>query len=135
MKTLIIFLCFFTAIASAQEESRIEIKDNLFKVGLFHNISLSDKLTFQNGLSIRNNFDFVTLEVPILINYDFSNDWSTFFGLQTRTVIYSNFPKKINIEKPSNSYLSIGTEYKFKHNTTGNFTIGFPLDLQLGIKF
>lgn len=60
---------------------------------------------------------------------------SAFFGIQTRTVINAEFPEIISIEKPSNSYITIGTEHEFKHNTTGNFTIGFPLDVQLGLKF
>jgi hypothetical protein len=135
MKNLLLFLLFFSTISSAQEESKIEIKDNLYKVGLFRNISLSDNLTLQNGIAFRKRLDFVTLEIPILIKQDLSDKWSALFGVQSRTVIYSNFPESFNIEKPSNSYLTIGTEYEFKHNTTGNLTIGFPLDLQLGIKF
>jgi hypothetical protein len=135
MKNLVLILLFFSTIASAQEESKFEIKDNLYKVGLFRNISLSDNLTLQNGIAVRKNLDFITLEVPILLKQNLSDKWSTFLGVQSRTVIYSNFPESFNIEKPSNSYLTIGTEYEFKHNTTGNLTIGFPLDLQLGIKF
>ncbi|WP_111710367.1 hypothetical protein [Lutibacter citreus] len=134
MKNLIIILCFFTAFASAQEESQFEIKDNLFKVSLFNNISLSNNLTVQNGLSVRKNLDFVTLEVPILMKYNISNEWSTFLSIQSRKVIYINFPD-LNLERPSKSYISTGTEYEFKNNFTGNLTIGFPLDLNLGLKF
>lgn len=135
MKNLILFLLFFSTIASAQEESKFEINDNLYKVGLFRNISLSDNLTLQNGIAVRKKLDFYTLEVPILLKQNLSDKWSALFGVQSRTVIYSNFPASYNIEKPSNSYLTIGTEYEFKHNTTGNLTIGFPLDLHLGLKF
>ncbi len=136
MKTLIVFIDFITAIASAQKEPLFEIKDSPINVSLFHNISLSDKLTLQNGLSIRENIGFYTFETPVLIKYDLSNEWSTFFGLQTRTVIKPNLAEFFkDIEKPSNSYLSIGTEYEFKNNATGDFTVGFPLDLQLGLKF
>jgi len=143
MKSLLLFVYLFTIIGSAQEdissnqeESKIQIKDSPIKAGLFYNIKLSDRLTLQNGLSIRKNIDFNTLEIPVLIKYSLSNKWSSFFGLQTRTVIDSDYPEYFNgIEKPSNSYFSIGTEYKFKNNATGNFNIGFPFDLQLGIKF
>ncbi|GGG44314.1 hypothetical protein [Bizionia arctica] len=135
MKTLIVCLCFFTAVVSAQEESPFEIKDNLFNVSLFHNISLSNKLTLQNGLSIRRNPEFVTLEVPVLIKYAHSDRWSSFLGAQARTVVYSYFPENYNIEKPSSAFLSIGTEYEFNNNTTGNLTVGFPFDLQVGLKF
>ena len=136
MKTLAILLYFFTAIAFAQEEPPIEIKDSPINVGLFHNISLADKLTLQNGLSVRKNFGFHTLETPARIKYDLSNEWSTFFGLQTRTVIEPNLEEFFKeVGKPSNSYFSIGTEYEFKNNAKGDFTIGFPLDFQLGIKF
>ena len=136
MKTLTILLYFLTAIASAQEEPPIEIKDMPINVGLFHNISLTDKLTLQNGLSVRKNFGFHTLETPVRIKYDLSNEWSTFFGLQTRTVIEPNLEEFFKeIGKPSNSYFSIGTEYEFKNNATGDLSIGFPLDFQLGIKF
>ncbi|MBU2927111.1 hypothetical protein [Winogradskyella psychrotolerans] len=134
MKNLIIFLCLYTTIASSQEESQFEIKDNLLKVGVFNNISLLNNLTLQNGLSVRKNLDFVTLEVPILIKHNISNKWSTFLGVQSRKVIYKNFPD-LNIEQPSKFYISTGTEYGFKNNFTGNFTIGFPFDLQLGLKF
>lgn len=136
MKTSTILLCFFTAIASAQEEPPIEIKDSPINVGLFHNISLLDKLTLQNGLSVRENIGFHTLETPVRIKYDLSNNWSTYLGLQTRTVIEPNLSDFFKITgKPSNSYFSIGSEYEFKNNTRGDFTIGFPLDFQLGIKF
>ncbi|NHF61585.1 hypothetical protein FK220_019690 [Flavobacteriaceae bacterium TP-CH-4] len=136
MKTLTILLFFFSIIASAQEEPPIEIKDNPLNIGLFHNISLADKLTLQNGLSVRENLGFHTLETPVRIKYHLSNEWSTFLGFQTRTVIEPNLEEFFNqIGKPSNSYFSIGTEYDFKNNATGDFTIGFPLDLQLGIKF
>ncbi len=136
MKTLTIILFFFSIFASAQEEPPIEIKDNPVNVGLFHNISLTDKLTLQNGLSVRKNFGFHTLETPVRIKYDLSNKWSTFLGFQTRTVIEPNLEDFFKvIGKPSNSYFSIGSEYEFKNNATGDFSIGFPLDFQLGIKF
>ena len=143
MKSLLLFIYLFTIIGSAQEdissnqeESKIQIKDSPTKASLFYNINLSDKFTFQNGLSIRKNFDFNTFEIPILIKYDLSDKWSTVFGLQTRTVINSNFAEPFNnFEKPSNSYLSIGTEYKFKNDAIGNFNVGFPFDFQLGLKF
>lgn len=143
MKPLILFIYLFTIICSAQkdissnqEESLFKIKDNTNKASLFYNIKLSNKLTFQNGLSIRKNFDFNTFEVPLLLKYDISNNWSTVFGLQTRTVINSNFPELFNnFEKPSNSYFSVGTEHKFKNDAVGNLNIGFPFDFQLGLKF
>ncbi len=136
MKTSTILLSFFTTIAFAQEKPPIEIKDSPISVGLFHNISLADKLTFQNGLSVRENFGFHTLETPVRIKYDLSNEWSTFLGFQTRTVIEPNLEEFFKaIGKPSNSYFSIGTEYEFKNNASGDFTIGFPLDFQFGIKF
>ena len=136
MKTLTIILFFFTIITSAQEEPPIEIKDNPVNVGLFHNIPLTDKLTFQNGLSVRKNFGFHTLETPFRIKYDLFNEWSTFVGFQTRTVIEPNLEEFFKeVGKPSNSYFSIGTEYELKSNATGDFSIGFPLDFQIGIKF
>ena len=136
MKSLTILLFFFSIIASAQEEPPIEIKDSPTNVALFHNISLADRLTLQNGLSVRKNFGFHTLETPVRIKYDLSNEWSTFLGFQTRTVIEPNLEEFFNqIGKPSNSYFSIGTEYELKNNATGDFSIGFPLDFQLGIKF
>ena len=136
MKTWTILLFFFPIIASAQEEPPIEIKDMPINAGLFHNIPLTDKLTLQNGLSVRKNFGFHTLETPVRIKYDLSNELSTFLGFQTRTVIESNLEEFFKeIGKPSNSYFLIGTEYEFKNNATGDFSIGFPLDLQLGIKF
>lgn len=135
MKTLIVILCFFTSIASAQKETEVVIKDNLFKASLFHNISLSNNLSLQNGLSVRKNIDYDTFEIPILIKYDLTSRWSAFFGFQSRTVIYSHFPDSFNIEKPSPFYLSFGTEYEFKNNTTGSVVIGFPFDLHLGLKF
>lgn len=136
MKTSTILLFFFSIIASAQEEPPIEIKDSPISVGLFHDILLANKLTLQNGISIRKNFGFHTLETPVRIKYDLSNEWSTFLSLQTRTVIEPNLEEFFKvIGKPSNSYFSIGTEYEFKNNATGDFTIGFPLDFQLGIKF
>lgn len=134
MRNLIIFLYFVTAIASAQEESQFEIKDNLFRASIFNNIPLSNNLTLQNGLSVRKNLDFVTLEVPIFMKYNISNEWSTFLGIQSRKVIYINFPD-LNLEQPSKYYISTGTEYEFKNNSTGNITIGFPLDVHLGLKF
>ena len=136
MKTLTALVLFFSIIASAQEEPLFEIKDSPINVGIFHNFSLSDKLTLQNGLSVRKNFGFHTLETPVRIKYDLSNEWSTFLGFQTRTVIEPNLEEFFKvIGKPSNSYFSIGTEYEFKNNAKGDFTIGFPLDFQLGIKF
>lgn len=134
MKNLIILIYFFTAFVSAQEESQFELKDNLFRASIFNNISLTNNLTLQNGLSVRKNLDFVTLEVPIFMKYNISNKWSTFLGVQSRKVIYKNFPE-LNLEQPSKSYISTGTEYEFKNNTTGNLTIGFPLDVHLGLKF
>lgn len=102
MKSLLIFIYLFTIIGSAQEEtlsnqeeSIFQIKDSPNKVSLFYNIKLSDKFTFQNGLSIRKNFDFNTFEVPLLLKYDISDRWSTLFGIQTRTIINSNFPAQI----------------------------------------
>ena len=136
MKTLTILLCFFSIIASAQEKPPFEIKDYPVNVGLFHNIPLADKLTLQNGLSVRKDFGFHTLETPIRIKYDLSSEWSTFLGFQTRTVIERNLEEFFKvIGKPSKSYFSIGTEYELKNNTAGDFSIGFPLDFQLGIKF
>jgi hypothetical protein len=136
MKTSTILLFFLSIIASAQEKPPFEIKDYPVNVGLFHNISLANKLTLQNGLSVRKNFGFHTLETPVRIKHDLSSEWSTFLGFQTRTVIEPNLEEFFKvIGKPSNSYFSIGTEYGFKNNATGDFSIGFPLDLQLGIKF
>lgn len=136
MKTSNILLYFFTVIALAQEEPSIEIKDSPINVDLFYNISLSERLTLQNGLSVRKNFGFHTLETPIRIKYDLSNEWSTFLGFQTRTVIEPNLADFFKeIEKPSKSYFSIGTEYELNNKATGDFRIGFPLDFQLGIKF
>ena len=135
MRIFIVILCFYTTLASAQEESPFEIKDNLFKVDLFHNISLSDKFTLQNGLSIRKSLAFDTFEIPVLIRYKHSNKWSSYFGVHARKAIYSYFPEHSNLEEPSTFYLSIGTEYEFKNNTVGNFSIGFPFDVNLGLKF
>ena len=145
MKSLLIFIYLFTIIGSAQEEtfsnqnqeeSIFQIKDMPNKASLFYNIKLSDKFTFQNGLSIRKNFDFNTFEIPILLKYDISDKWSTNFGFQRRTIINSNFPELFSdFEKPSNSYLSIGSEYKFKNGAIGNFNVGFLFDFQLNLKF
>jgi len=136
MKSSIVFIFFFTIIASAQEELIIQIKDSPINASLFYNMKLSNRLTLQNGLSIRKNIDFSTFEIPILMKYDSSNEWSTFFGLHARTVINSNYPEFFsNSKKPSDSYFLIGTETKFKNDATGNFTVGFPLDFQLSIKF
>jgi|TARA_B110000908_G_scaffold168778_1_gene224436 hypothetical protein len=145
MKSLLIFIYLFTIIGFAQEEtlsnqnqegSIFQIKDSPNKASLFYNIKLSDKFTFQNGLSIRKNFDFNTFEIPILLKYGISDKWSTVFGIQTRTIINSNYPELFNnFEKPSNSYLSIGTEYKFKNEAIGNFNVGFPFDFQFSLKF
>lgn len=135
MKTLIVFLCFFSVIVSAQEESQFKIKDNLLKVSLFHNLTISENLTLQNGVSVKKTFGFVTFETPIILKYDLSNRWSTFIGVQSRTVIHSYFPDDLSFPEPSKSFLSIGTDYEFIDNTTGNLSIGFPLDLQLGLKF
>ena len=136
MKTFPIVLFFFSIIASAQEGPPVEIKDNPTNVGLFQDILLTNRLFFQNGLSVRENFGFHTLETPVRIKYDLSNEWSTFLGFQTRTVIEPNLEEFFKeIGKPSKSYFSIGTEYELKNNATGDFSIGFPLDFQLGIKF
>lgn len=136
MKSLTILIYFFMAMAFSQEESSVEIQDSPIHVGLFKDITISDNLDFQYGLSIRENIGFHTLEVPFKIKYDLSNKWSTFLGVQTRTVIEANLERYFReIGKPSISYLSIGTEYEFKNNAFGDFAIGFPLGLQLGIKF
>jgi len=143
MKSLLLFIFLFTIIGSAQdeirsnqEESPFQIKDSPTKASLLYTIKLSDKVTFQNGLSIRKNLDFNSLEVPVLLKYNISDKWSTVFGLRARTVINSNFPELINnFEKPSNSYFSIGTEYKFKNDAIGDFNVGFPFDIQLSLKF
>ena len=136
MKTWTILLIFFSIVASAQEEPPIEVKDSPINVGLFYNIPLANKLTLQNGLSVRENFGFHTLETPVRIKYDLSNKWSTFLGFQTRRVIEPNLEEFLKIiGKPSKSYFTIGTEYELNNNATGDFSIGFPLDFQLGIKF
>jgi hypothetical protein len=143
MKLLLLFIYLFTIIGSAQEETLLNQEESLFQIkdtpstaSLFYNIKLSDKFTFQNGLSIRKNFDYNTFEVPLLLKYDISDRWSTLFGIQTRTIINSNFPEIFNnFEKPSNYFLSVGTEYKFENGAIGNFNVGFLFDFQLSIKF
>ncbi|MDO6758677.1 hypothetical protein Q4566_00575 [Tamlana sp. 2_MG-2023] len=141
MKSILLFLYLFAIIGSAQqsiisnqEEPPIQIKDNLFSASFLSNIPLSKKLTLQNGISYRKGFYFNTLEIPVLIKYNISERWSTSLGAQSRKVERRNL-QMLNIEEPSKYYMTTGTEYKFKNNTTGNLTIGFPFDVNLGLKF
>ena len=103
----------------------------------FRKIKLTEKVSLKPGLTIRRKTVFNTLETPLFLDYQASNNLSTYFGLSARTVINrTEFGMKVPyIEEPSRVFMSIGSEYQFKNNTKGNFSINFPLEMNLGLKF
>lgn len=135
-KVLMLFFSFVTTLFFSQEKPIIDIKDNLFEAGFFYEISLSDDAALQNGLVIRKNTDSNTFEIPVALRIDHTKQLSTFISFQTRSLLQTSQDDFFNsIERPSNSYFSIGMDHEFKNGSIGNITFNFPFRLDLGLKF
>lgn len=132
-------ICFFISLVATSQnvEKPYEFQDSLFSVSLFKKIEITENLSLKPGLTVRQKTVFNTFETPLFIDYEVSNKFSTHFGLSSRTVINrTEFGRMVPyIEEPSKVFISIGSEYQFENNAKGNFSINFPLEMNLGFKF
>ena len=138
MKNIVFaFLFISIAIHAQQIEKPVEFKDSLFSASLFKKIKLSESFSLKPGLTLRRKTVFNTIETPILLNYESSEDLSLFFGVGSRTVINrTEFGEMVPyIEEPSKIFISTGSEFKFNNDTKGHFSINFPFELNMGLKF
>jgi len=140
MKKLSLFVlcCFVSLLANSQNiEKPVEFQDSLFSVSLFKTIKISENLSFNPGLTIRHKTVFNTLETPLFLNFESSDDTSYFFGISSRTVINrTEFGLKVPyIREPSRIFISAGKKFNFDNGAKANFSINFPLEMNLGLKF
>jgi len=140
MKKLSLFvLCgLISLLANSQNtEKPVEFQDSLFSVSLFKTIKISQNLSLNPGLTIRHKTVFNTFETPLFLTYESSDDASYFFGVSSRTVINrTEFGLKVPyIEEPSRMFISVGKKLNFDNGAKANFSINFPLEMNLGFKF
>lgn len=138
MKKILLLCCFVSFLANSQNiEKPVIFQDSLFSVSLFKKIKISENLSLNPGLTLRHKTAFNTFETPLLLNYESSDDVSYFIGLSSRTVI-NRTPLGIlypEIEEPSMMFITTGTKLNFDNGTKANFSISFPLEMNLGFKF
>jgi len=133
---LVILLVSFT-VHSQNVEKPFEFQDSLFSVSVYKNIKLLDKFTLKPGLTIRHKTVFNTFETPMFLDYQSSEETSYFIGVSSRTAINrTEFGLRVPyIPEPSKVFFSAGSEFKLKNDTNGHFSINFPLEMNMGIKF
>jgi hypothetical protein len=136
--SLFVLCCFVSFLANSQNiEKPVKFQDSLFSVSLFKTIKISENLSFNPGLTIRQKTVFNTFETPLFLNYQSSDKASYFFGISSRTVINrTEFGLKVPyIQEPSRIFISAGKKLNFENGANANFSINFPLEMNLGFKF
>lgn len=95
----------------------------------YSNFRLNNKLSLQPELGVTYSDDLIFVEVPLFLNYDFSNKFTGFIGPKYSYLANENYNNALFTTRSSFS-LDLGVRYKFTTKLFIDATFSFPLTTQ-----
>ena len=98
--------------------------------GIFYsNFRLNNRLSLQPELGFTYSEDLIFVEVPLFLNYDFSNKFTGFMGPKYSYLTNENYNNSLFTTRSSFS-VDLGVRYKFISKFFIDATFSFPLTTQ-----
>lgn len=95
----------------------------------YSNFRLNNKLSLQPELGVTYSDDLIFVEVPLYLNYDFSNKFTAFIGPKYSYLANENYNNSIFTTRSSFS-LDLGVRYNFSSKLFIDALYSFPITTQ-----